>query len=117
MRNVSRPAARTVWLARHPINAAELKAIAERAVVARWNKRSDEMTESAKTLLNSLLFEEGRELVNIKFFPGSNRGLTSEQLAGATASAIRSAIDKGPLNNPPRTGAEKLTLDAFLASK
>ncbi|WP_156392456.1 hypothetical protein [Rhizobium sp. Root482] len=71
------------------------------------------MSESAKTKLHSLLFEEGRELVNIKFMPGKSRGLTAARLSDAAADAIRSAIDGGLVNQPPRTGMRKCKLEAF----
>lgn len=69
------------------------------------------MTES-KSTLHSLLFEEGRELENIKFFPGDSRGLTAEQLKDAAASSIARALKSGG-NVPPRTGVAKCKLEAF----
>lgn len=72
------------------------------------------MTASNQKKLHSLLFEEGRELVNIKFMPGADRGLTSAQLSDAAARAISSAIDAGLVSAPPRTGRGKCTLDAFI---
>ncbi|MGA1801108.1 hypothetical protein [Rhizobium sp. HT1-10] len=71
------------------------------------------MTEQTKSKLHSLLFEEGRELVNIKFFPGSNRGLTSAKLSDAAADMLRSAMVGGLKNEPPRTGMKKCKLEAF----
>lgn len=63
--------------------------------------------------LHPLLFEEGRELLNIKFHPGTNRGLTKGQVADATCAAIRSALAKGPVNNPPLTGRSRARLEDF----
>ena len=60
--------------------------------------------------LNSLLFKEGRELVNIKFFPGTDRGLTKAQLQEAGEIALRSALDGGLVNNPPVSGRKKAKL-------
>lgn len=73
-----------------------------------------DMTESAMSKLHSLLFEEGRELVNIKFMPGISRSLTSARLADAAAEGIRSAIEGGLVNQPPRTGMTKCKLEAFV---
>jgi len=60
--------------------------------------------------LHALLFEEGRELVNFKFFPGDDRGLTASQLCDAAAAAVRSALDKGLVDSPPRSGRQKSTI-------
>ncbi len=70
------------------------------------------MTESTSKL-HSLLFEEGRTLENIKFFPGDSRGLTAGQLADAAAGSIRRAFESGLENAPPATGAVKCKLEAF----
>lgn len=71
----------------------------------------------ATAKLHSLLFGEGRELVNIKFFPGTERGLTVSQLAEAAQAALSAALAEGPINNPPVSGAKSQTLEAFLASR
>ena len=71
------------------------------------------MTESNTKKLHSLLFEEGRELVNIKFMPGNNRGLTAAKLSDAAARAIQSALSGDMVSQPPRTGMSKCKLDAF----
>lgn len=68
------------------------------------------MTERDMGKLHALLFEQGRELVNIKFFPGTDRGLTPSQLCDAAASAIASALAKGPKDNPPRSGRHKASI-------
>lgn len=71
------------------------------------------MNERGMDKLHSLLFEGEGELVNVKFFPGSGRGLTRDQLAEAGADMIRAAQDawmnRVP-SNPPRTNVEKAQL-------
>ncbi|MFC3165409.1 hypothetical protein [Ciceribacter thiooxidans] len=71
------------------------------------------MKQSNQRKLHSLLFEEGRELVNIKFMPGNDRGLTPAKLSDAAARAIGDALDSGLVSQPPRTGMNKCRLDAF----
>ncbi|MEE9388529.1 MAG: hypothetical protein V3U96_07950 [Paracoccaceae bacterium] len=68
------------------------------------------MMDAAPESLHSLLFEEGRQLENIKFFPGTDRGLTAEKLCNAADKAIRSALDKGPIDVVPHTGREKTSI-------
>ena len=68
------------------------------------------MTEREMGKLHSLLFEQGRELVNIKFFPGTDRGLTASQLSEAAHGALASAIAKGPVDNPPHSGRQKTSI-------
>jgi hypothetical protein len=65
--------------------------------------------------LHSLLFTEGRELVNIKFLPGSDRGLSPARLKEAAAQALTSAFAGDLINNPPRVN-EACTLEDFLMS-
>jgi hypothetical protein len=65
--------------------------------------------------LHSLLFTEGRELVNIKFFPGSDRGLTAARLKEAAAEALGAALAGELVNNPPQSSAPR-TLEEFLAN-
>lgn len=62
------------------------------------------MTMSGKEKLLSLLFDEGRELINFRFFPGTGRGITADQMCEAAANAINSALDKGLVDNPPLSG-------------
>mgnify|MGYP003382025833 CR=1 FL=1 len=57
--------------------------------------------------LHSFLFEEGRHLENVKFFPGDGRGLTAESMCEAAVAAFRSALAKGLVDAPPRTGRQK----------
>ena len=69
------------------------------------------MSVSGMDELLTLLFNsEGRELKNIKFFPGTDRGLTSDQMGEAAAKAIKSALAKGPKDNPPHSGRERSIL-------
>ena len=53
--------------------------------------------------LHDFLTSGGRELVNVKFFPGSNRGLNPELLAAA-AHSLLSEIMASPVNRPPVSG-------------
>ncbi len=68
------------------------------------------MTNAAQDSLHSLLFKEGKELENIKFFPGTDRGLTAEKLRNAADAVIRAALDKGPVDDAPVTGRQKTTI-------
>jgi hypothetical protein len=68
------------------------------------------MTERGVEKLHTLLFGGERELVNIKFFPGSDRGLTADQLAGAAESAISSVLAGDLADNPPLSGVAKASL-------
>jgi hypothetical protein len=49
------------------------------------------MDKSGRDTLDSVLFEDGTELVNVKFFPGTGRGLSAETLSSEAAKALRSA--------------------------
>lgn len=66
------------------------------------------MGESRVEQLHSFLNEEGRELVNIKFFPGSDPTLTDEQLAEEGKKAFKRAIAGGLVNAPPHSGRAKI---------
>lgn len=66
--------------------------------------------------LDSLLFERGHELVNIKFFPGDDPTLTPDQLREAAADALEAAHAQTD-HSPPSTGRQKTTLDNFQPSK
>ena len=59
--------------------------------------------------LQALLTRDGRELVNIKFFPGTGRGLTSDQLAEAAAELLDVDV-ANIVENPPLTGLDKASL-------
>jgi len=67
-------------------------------------------TNAHASSLHSLLFDEGRQLENIKFFPGDDRGLTAGKLCDAAESAIRSAFKKGLVDVVPSTNREKSRL-------
>ena len=64
---------------------------------------------SGREKLRSLLFSEERTLENIKFWPGSDRGLTADKLCAEAAQAIESALAKGNVDRPPVTGLPKST--------
>ena len=66
------------------------------------------MAENRVEQLHSFLSEEGRELVNIKFFPGRDPKLTDEQLAEEGKKAIRRAFAGGLVDAPPHSGRAKI---------
>ena len=70
------------------------------------------MSDNGKKSLHSLLFEGGRELVNLKLFPGTGR-LSAGQLAEAAARSLRNVMkaweNKVP-SKAPETGQAKRTL-------
>jgi hypothetical protein len=71
------------------------------------------MSENGKTRLLSLLFGAKVELNNVKFFPGTGRGLTAESLGGAAADAIEDTMfawTSGVPSSPPTTGRAKQLL-------
>lgn len=71
------------------------------------------MSERGMKQLHSLLFGGDEELVNVKFFPGNNRSMTRDQLAGTGAEMIQEARDawsQGKQSNPPKTNMEKAQL-------
>lgn len=84
--------------------------IATHAAQTRWHQKEGKDMSSGAAQLSSLLFDEGRELVNFKFLPGNGRGLTADQMQEEAARVIRSAISKGPVHNPPVTGRAKRSI-------
>lgn len=68
------------------------------------------MSKSGMEKLHSLLFGEGRELVNIKFFPGSDRELTADRLCNAAADALRIVLNGDRQDTPPVSGRPKTSL-------
>lgn len=68
------------------------------------------MVNAHSESLHSLLFEEGRKLENVKFFPGDDRGLSATKLCEAADAALRAAFDGGLIDEPPRSGREKTTI-------
>ena len=85
------------------LTAEERSQIAKKAASSRW-RRNNDMSLSGKESLLSLLFDHGRELTNIKFFPGTARGITADQMCEAATNAIKSALAKGPVDDPPLSG-------------
>ena len=76
------------------------------------------MEQSGKVRLFTLLFGGERELVNVKFCPGSRDDLTIEQLFGAAAEALHQALAPGVVSKPPRTGRKpKLLRELLHAAK
>lgn len=71
--------------------------------------------KSGMEKLHSLLFEEGRGLENIKFFPGTDRGLTPDQMCEAAQAAIHAALARGPHDNPPTSGRKKTSLASMIS--
>lgn len=71
------------------------------------------MNASTTDKLHAVLFEQGRDLINIKFFPGTDRGLTAGQLRDAAASALASVIERGSPNLPPMAGRDAVKLENF----
>lgn len=68
------------------------------------------MTVRGLEKLHSLLNAEGRELVNIKFIPGTDRGLTPEQLAEAAHTALSAALAGNLVDAPPLSGRVKSSI-------
>ena len=58
---------------------------------------------SAKEKLRTFLFEEGRELINIKFFPGTRKDLTAEEMLEAAHAVLVEALT-APDQSAPHTG-------------
>ena len=59
------------------------------------------MSTNGMERLHSFLSDEGRELVNVKFFPGTDRGLSSERVAREADAALRRAFVAGVIDEPP----------------
>lgn len=72
------------------------------------------MSKRSVDELHRFLISGSRELVNVKFFPGTDRGLTSDQLAAAAHELLES-IMANPVNRPPLSGRKSMTLKATLA--
>lgn len=71
------------------------------------------MNTSGQERLHSVLFAKGMELVNVKFFPGTGRGLTADTLAAEAAEALSAAQRAWEVSVPsaaPVTGREKQPL-------
>lgn len=68
------------------------------------------MSTSGQEKLHSVLFVEGMELVNVKFFPGTGRGLSADTLAAEAAEALSAAQEAWENKVPsvaPSTGRAK----------
>ncbi len=57
--------------------------------------------------LHCLLNDKGRQLVNVKFFPGSGRGLTDSQLAEAACEMLTGLDFDNLVDGPPFSGVVK----------
>ena len=68
------------------------------------------MSTSRMEQLHSFLTEEGRELDNVKFFPGTARGLTSDQISEETLVSVKRAFEGGLVDCPPVSGRQKSSL-------
>jgi hypothetical protein len=63
--------------------------------------------------LSALLFDEGRELVNVKFLPGDDPSLSPERLRAAVAKGLRDAL-AAPSAPAPHSGRRLQSLaEAF----
>lgn len=70
---------------------------------------------NGKNKLESVLFADEFELVNVKFFAGTSKNLTADQLAEAAATALKEAHEAwmaGVPSQTPETGLTKRTLVA-----
>lgn len=68
------------------------------------------MAANGMEAFHSFLKEEGRSLVNIKFFPGTGRGIRPECMAGEAKAAIKRAFASGLKDVPPVSGLVKASL-------
>lgn len=73
------------------------------------------MAESGMDRLHSLLFGSERTLVNVKFCPGTKKGLKANEMGGEAAQMLELALASGELvNTPPLSGRQKASIrDAF----
>lgn len=60
--------------------------------------------------LHSFLKEEGLELLNVKFVPGTGRGLRADQVERAGKEAIQRALAGGMVDNPPMSNRAKASV-------
>jgi hypothetical protein len=63
------------------------------------------MAKSGTEQLLSLLFEEGRELVNFRFFPGEEAS-SAEELCATSYDALRQALDAKDEDTIPKIKRE-----------
>lgn len=62
------------------------------------------MSENRIEALHTLLNSDGRTLLNVKFFPGTARGLTKEEVARETQAAVGRVFASGLRDEPPLSG-------------
>ena len=63
--------------------------------------------------LTGFLFVEGREVKNVKFFPGDSSEMTRDQFVVAVTNFLGELL-KAPANRPPSTGMKpKLLNEVF----
>lgn len=72
------------------------------------------MAESKEEFL-SLLFEEGRVLTNLKFFPGPDCA-SADQLFEAATAAIRTALDADGGDLIPAAGSKSIAIADYVSS-
>jgi len=69
------------------------------------------MADTVPDKLHTLLFsDEKRKLENIRFWPGSERGLTAAQLRAEAANMIEAALAGNLQNAPPLSGRNKSSI-------
>jgi hypothetical protein len=69
------------------------------------------MADGAPDKLHALLFgDEKRQLENIRFWPGSDRGLTTSQLRAEAAEMIAAALAGNLTDTPPLSGRNKTSI-------
>jgi len=56
--------------------------------------------------LQALLSKDGRELINIKFFPANGKNVTEDELAKAAVELL----EGDPVDNPPVSGIAKASI-------
>lgn len=65
--------------------------------------------------LQTLLFDQGRELVNLKFLPGTDRNLSPDEFAGVVCDVLNEVFARGEfVDNPPVTGLKKRHISEVL---
>lgn len=69
------------------------------------------MSENGKEKLLSLLFNDERELVNLRFFPGINRGLTADEMCEEAHFSLAAALSRGAVDQPPLSGRVAAALE------
>lgn len=70
------------------------------------------MSENEVAKLHRVLSNGERQLENIKFFPGSNRGLTTGEISRAATVALENILSKPLVDAPPMSGRAKTSIEA-----